>query len=112
MFEKEAERKIREAIERGELEDYPGKGKPFPEEFWEQNAYVPEDLQLSYKIFKNASILPPEIQLKARIEELRTLLHVKDLSESDRAHLLTELQDKELQFNVKLESFRSLSSRK
>jgi len=36
---------------------------------FQEYAFVPEELKLSYKIFKNASILPSGIQLKKSIEE-------------------------------------------
>jgi hypothetical protein len=106
-----AERKILEAIEKGELDDYEGKGEPFPEEFFQVDPFVPDDLKQTYRIFKNASILPPEIILKRRIEEIKVKLK-EYLPEAERENLLAELRDKETEFNVKIESLRTLSSRK
>ena len=68
-----AERRIAEAQSRGELDNLPGAGRPLE---LDDDALVPEDLRLAYRILKNAGFVPPEIDtavkklalLKARIE--------------------------------------------
>jgi hypothetical protein len=74
-----AERKIREAQEKGEFDNLPGKGKPLQ---LEDDSQVPEELRLAYKILKNADCLPPELELKkdiVRMEEmLRGVTEVKE----------------------------------
>lgn len=113
MFGKEAERKILAAIAKGELDDYKGKGEPFPDEFWEEcNPLIPEELRHLYKFYKNASIVPEEITLKKELEELR--LKLKDdqnLSEDERKKLVDKISQKELEFNIKMESIRSMLRR-
>lgn len=70
-FEKLVEEKIREAMEKGEFDNLPGKGKPV-----DLSAYfaTPEDLRLSYSILKNAGILPEELQLLSEIGSLKESL--------------------------------------
>jgi hypothetical protein len=65
------ERKIREAVEKGEFDNLPGKGKPL---VLEDDSHVPEDLRIAYRILKNADCLPPEIQEKKEIMQMEDLL--------------------------------------
>lgn len=110
MFGKEAERKIQEAIAKGELDNYKGKGEPFPDEFWDEgNPLVPDDLRHMYKIYKNASIVPEEVTLKKELEELRVKFKNPNLTEEERKKLIDQINQKEVEFNVKLESFRSMT---
>jgi len=66
-----AERKIEEAIARGELADLPGAGRPLE---LDDDALVPEDLRLAYRILKNAGYVPPEVQTLNRIAELERFI--------------------------------------
>jgi hypothetical protein len=70
-FQKIAEQRIREAIERGDLDDLPGKGKPLE---FEDDSHIPEDLRMAYKILKNAGVTPPEIGLRKEIAKAEELL--------------------------------------
>ena len=77
-----AERKIQEAILKGELDNLPGKGKPLK---LDDDSGIPEELRLAYKILKNADCLPPELELKKEIVQLRDLLKgVEDVEEKYR----------------------------
>ena len=69
--EKIAERKIREALERGEFDNLPGQGEPLR---FEDDSHVPEDLRMAYKVLKNAHCLPPEIELRKEIRQMEDLL--------------------------------------
>lgn len=71
IFDKIADEKIREAMERGEFEDLPGKGKPLN---LEDDSHLPQDLRLAYKILKNADCLPPELELRKEIQTTEALL--------------------------------------
>lgn len=68
MFEKNVEAILREAIERGDFDDLPGKGKPI-----DLRAYfdTPEEVRLAYAILKNARILPEEAVLLGEINALK-----------------------------------------
>ena len=71
MLEFLAERKIAEAIASGELDNLPGEGQPLD---LDDDALIPEELRLAYRILKNAGYVPPEVAvrklslLKARID--------------------------------------------
>ena len=65
------EEKIKEAQERGEFDNLPGKGEPLN---LEDESRIPEDLRLSHKILKNANCLPPELELRNEIRQMTELL--------------------------------------
>lgn len=71
IFDKIAEERIREAIERGEFDDLPGKGEPLN---LEDDSHLPVDLRMAYKILKNADCLPPELELRKEIRTTEALL--------------------------------------
>lgn len=82
IFEKIAEQRIQEAMERGEFDNLPGAGKPL---VLEDDSHLPADLRIAYKILKNADCLPPELELRKEIrttEEL--LLGIQDTQEKYR----------------------------
>jgi hypothetical protein len=66
-----AERKLAEALERGELDDYAGKGEPLPPD---DLAGVPAELRSSYILLKGAGLLPEELELKQDLVRLDTLI--------------------------------------
>lgn len=67
MLDLIAERKIAEAISRGELENLPGEGRPLE---LDDDALIPEDLRLAYRILKNAGYVPPEVETINEIAQL------------------------------------------
>ncbi len=96
-----AERKIQEAIRNGELDNLPGKGKPLQ---LEDESGIPEELRLAYKILKNADCLPPEVQMKKEIVQLRDLF--QSLGDVEEKYLLM----KRLNFQImKLNMMRRAS---
>jgi hypothetical protein len=70
-FQKIAERRIREAINDGMLDDLPGSGKPLS---LEDDSHLPEDLRIAHKVLKNAGFVPPEIALRKEIANMEDLL--------------------------------------
>jgi len=66
-----AEHHIRDAIQRGEFDNLPGKGKPLPQD---DTPLIPEDLRMAYKILKNSGHLPPEIADRKEINTALELL--------------------------------------
>jgi len=70
-FQKIIEKRIQEALNRGDFDDLPGRGEPLPVE---DDSRVPEDLRLAYKILKNANCLPPELELRKEIRQMEDLL--------------------------------------
>jgi len=78
-----AERKIAEAMARGELNDLPGMGKPLNMD--EDLSWVPYELRVAYKVLKNAGFVPPEVELRKEIVSLRELLGSLEDDEKLRA---------------------------
>jgi len=83
-----AEQRIAEAIERGELSNLPGEGRPLK---LDDDALVPEDLRMAYRILRNAGFVPPEVESLREIGELERLLEANPGAEN-RAVALRKLQ--------------------
>ena len=95
-YEKIVEQRIKEAMENGEFENLPGKGKPIP---IEDDSHVPEDLRLAYKLLKNADCLPPELLEKKEILQMEDMLaSVPD--EKERYKLIKKINFKITKLNV------------
>ncbi|MBW2091963.1 MAG: DUF1992 domain-containing protein [Deltaproteobacteria bacterium] len=71
IFRKIAEQKIKEAQERGDFDDLPGRGEPLDLSDWSK---VPEEFRLAYKILKNAGYTPPELEIQKEIVQIEDLL--------------------------------------
>jgi len=65
------EKKIEEAVSRGELQNLPGEGRPLA---LDDDALVPEDLRAAYRILKNAGYVPPEVEAFTEIAQLEALV--------------------------------------
>ena len=70
-FSRIIEERIRRAQKKGEFDNLEGSGKPLD---IEADSHIAEDLRLAHKILKNASCLPPEIELKKEIQRTEDLL--------------------------------------
>ncbi len=99
ILAKIAEQKIREAIERGELDNLPFHGVPIiPEDL----SGVPESLRMGYKVMKNAGMLPPEMQLKKEMVSLQELLAACE-DDAEKKRLQLKLNAKMIRFNMMME---------
>lgn len=87
LLDQIAEARIQEAIERGELRDLPGEGKPLS---LDDDSAVPEELRVAYRVLKNAGFLPPELQLRKEVREAEQLL--QQLPEGDRSRARARLE--------------------
>jgi hypothetical protein len=76
-----AERRIREAQERGEFEGLPGAGAPLE---LDDDSLVPEDLRVAYRILRNSGHLPPELDPYREIREIEQLLRAAGDAERTR----------------------------
>ena len=70
-----AEKKIKTAIENGELDDLPGQGKLL---VFDDDSAVPPELRSGYRILKNAGFLPKELQLRKDVRQVEELLLLAD----------------------------------
>jgi hypothetical protein len=71
LIDQLAEQHIQRAIERGELSNLPGAGKPLPAD---DLAMVPEHLRAGYRLLKGAGFIPPELEALREIKDVETLL--------------------------------------
>lgn len=101
-----AEERIREAIERGEFDNLPNKGKPLN---LDDDSLVPEDLRMAYRVLKNTGYLPPELELKKEIVSLRDLINTIDDDEK-RLKRLRELNFKLMKLSIMLKRPVNLDS--
>jgi hypothetical protein len=81
-----AERKIEDAIARGEFADLPGAGRPLE---LGDDSRIPEDLRAVYRLLKNAGYVAPEVQTLNQIAELERL--VNDAPADQRLRILKKI---------------------
>ena len=91
-----AERRIREAIERGDFDGSPLRGIKL---VFNENPYVPEELRLAYKLLKDAGFLPPEMELRKEIRTLKDMLRAID-DEKERTRVVAQVNDRVLRLNI------------
>ena len=72
FLHKIVEERIQKAQQEGIFDHLPGKGKPLN---LDDDSFIPEDLRLSFKVLKNASCLPIEMELRKEIFNLRQLFN-------------------------------------
>ena len=94
-----AEERIREAIERGELRNLPGEGKPLE---IEDLSHVPEDLRTAYIMLRNAGVVPEEVQLAKEAVTLADLLRMCRTDE-ERADIRKKLNERRLRLRLLME---------
>ena len=95
-FQKIVEQLLKEAEERGEFRDLPGKGKPL---CLEDESNIPEDLRLAYKILKRADCLPPELELRKEIRQMEDLLDSIP-EEKEKYKMIKKINYKILKLNM------------
>jgi hypothetical protein len=90
---------IKEAQERGEFDNLPGKGKPI-----DLTSYfeTPEEIRVAQTLLKNAGMTSPEVQLLKEIAERRQLLAALQ-DEKKKAEVQKQIQQKQIEFNLKME---------
>lgn len=102
-FDKLVEAAIKEAQERGEFDNLPGKGKPI-----DLSAYfeAPEDMRMAYSILKNAGMNSREVDLLKEIAELKQVQSAV-LDEKKKKEAGREIEKKQIEFSVMMEKQRS-----
>ncbi|ANF96720.1 DnaJ family domain-containing protein [Paenibacillus bovis] len=91
-----ADQMIEEAMQKGEFDDLPGKGKPLE---LEDLSHVPEELRAAYKIMKNANIMPEELTLRQEMLTLTDLITACQ-HDGERQELRKRLDEKTLRLNM------------
>lgn len=62
-----AEERIRAALEQGDFDDLPGRGKPFD---FEDESHIPEELRMAFKLLKNAGFSRDETEDRKEAQDL------------------------------------------
>ncbi|MFZ5813405.1 MAG: DnaJ family domain-containing protein [Thermodesulfobacteriota bacterium] len=97
VFAQIAERRIAEAMDRGEFENLEGAGRPL---VFEDDSMVPEDLRMAYKILRNSGYVPPEILEEKEILTAADLLSQAP-DEQERYRRMQRLQVLVLRANIR-----------
>ncbi|ETT08457.1 DUF1992 domain-containing protein [Providencia alcalifaciens] len=91
-----AERHIQDALNKGELSNLNGEGKPLQ---LDDDSLVPEELRAGYRILKNSGYLPAELQQK---KEALNLCHMlQQLSADDPNYVVINKQLALLELKLK-----------
>jgi hypothetical protein len=98
-MDKFIDEQIRKAIEAGEFDNLPGKGKPI-----DLSAYfeTPEDLRIAYSMLKSNKFVPEEVELLKDINELKKRLSACS-DENEKSKIKKEINDKTHVFNMLIE---------
>src|SRR5512134_1657701 len=98
-FERIVEAMIKEAMERGEFDNLPGKGKPIDlTEYFE----TPEEIRLANSVLKGAGMTSREVDLLKEIAELKQLLAAV-LDEHKQKEISRQIQQKQVEFSLAME---------
>src|SRR5512143_4108299 len=98
-FDRIVEALIQEAMERGEFDNLPGKGKPIDlSEYFE----TPEEVRLAYSVLKNAGMASREVDLLKEIAELRQILAAV-LDEGKKQEITRQIYQKQVEFSLIME---------
>lgn len=84
LLDQLAEARIAEAVERGELDDLPGAGKPLQ---LDDDDFVPPELRMAYRMLKNAGFVPPEVELRRDLHAVEEALNAEQDPEARRRGL-------------------------
>jgi hypothetical protein len=98
-FERIVEAMIKEAMERGEFDNLPGKGKPIDlNEYFE----TPEDVRLANSVLKSAGMTSRELDLLKEIAELKQMLAAL-LDDTKKQEITKQIQQKQVEFSLMME---------
>jgi len=98
-FDRIVEALIKEAMERGEFDSLPGKGKPIDlTEYFE----TPEEVRMANSVLKNAGMNSREVDLLKEIAELKQVLTAV-LDEKKKQEIEQQIQQKQVEFSLMLE---------
>jgi len=90
---------IRAAVERGELDDLPYKGERLPLD--DDRGVHPED-RMSFKVLKNAGMVPPEVAAMQEISKLREAMNTTT-DPQERRRIGVEIAQKDAVLKLKME---------
>lgn len=94
-----AEAKIRAAIEAGELDQLPGKGRAL---VLEDDRGVPADLRMAFRVLRRANVLPEELEIRRELVSLEALILACE-DEREARRLASVRSAKELRYRALVE---------
>lgn len=83
-------------MEEEEFDNLTGSGKPL---MFEDETWIPEDMRLCYRFLKNAGCIPPELEKRQEVLNLKDLMNTID-DDKERLKKLRELNFKLMAFNI------------
>jgi hypothetical protein len=98
-FEIIAERRIQEAMDRGEFDNNPLAGKPLKPDGLDN---VSPELRMALIVLRNAGVLPEELELRKEITSIETLLAIC-VQDEEKVSLRVRLNEKQLRYNMIME---------
>jgi len=101
-----AEEKIKQAMNDGEFDHLPGKGKPL---VIEDLSAIPQDLRMAYSLLKNAKMLEDEQNYRKELMQIEDLIACCHDPE-EKLVLQQKLNQKLLQFNRVLQKRNTTNS--
>ncbi|MFN7981194.1 MAG: DUF1992 domain-containing protein [Vicinamibacterales bacterium] len=101
MFDKVAEKRIREAMSEGKFDHLPKKGRIDLEDYFK----TPEDWRMAYSILKSASCVPEEVELLREVERLDAA-HATETDPAQKAARARELADARLKLDLAMERLK------
>lgn len=93
---------IRAAMERGDFDNLPNKGKKLN---LDDYFNTPEDLRVGFSVLKNADYVPEEVQLLKEIGELQEKMAATK-GDDERKSLLREIENRRLKYNLLMDRRR------
>jgi hypothetical protein len=104
-MDKFIDERIRRAIEAGEFDNLPGKGKPI-----DLSAYfeTPEDLRMAYSILKSNDFVPEEVELLREMDGLTKQMEAST-DDDQKNRLRKEITEKKYVFDMMVEKQRRRS---
>jgi hypothetical protein len=91
-----AEQRIREAMDHGFFDNSPYRGRPL---HLEEDASVPSELRMAFKILRDAGCLPAEVELRREIGSLSELLDAV-VDPVERRRIRREIGDRSLRLEL------------
>ena len=93
---------IKKAMDNGEFDNLPGKGKPI-----DLSAYfaTPEDLRIAYSALKSSGFVPEEAQLLKDVESLKEALK-NCPNDDEKIRIKRLIDDKMLKLNMLVEHYK------
>ncbi len=98
-FDRIVEAILQNAMERGEFDNLPGRGKPIDLTEYFQ---TPEEVRLAYSVLKNAGMTSREVDLLKEIAERKQMLAAVP-DEKKKQEIARQIQQKQVEFNLIME---------